>query len=59
MRFENSSYPLFGNSDLIAALFDKIGYNGRYCVGSGNSIPEYVKFENYIAILEAAMEFRR
>jgi len=34
-------------------------YNGGYCVGSGNSIPEYVKFENYIAMLEAAREFGR
>ena len=32
-------------------------YNGGYCVGSGNSIPDYVKYENYIAMLEAAKEF--
>ncbi|MBC8491455.1 MAG: nucleoside 2-deoxyribosyltransferase [Candidatus Marinimicrobia bacterium] len=34
-------------------------YNGGYCVGSGNSIPDYVKYENYIAMLEAAKEFGR
>jgi len=34
-----------------------IGYNGGYCVGSGNSIPEYVKFENYLALLDAAKEY--
>jgi uroporphyrinogen decarboxylase len=28
------------------------GYNGGYCAGSGNSIPEYVKFENYMAMLD-------
>ena len=34
------------------------GYNGGYCVGSGNSIPEYVKYENYIAMLEEARMMR-
>jgi len=32
-------------------------YNGGYCVGSGNSIPDYVQFENYVAMLEAAREY--
>jgi|WetSurMetagenome_2_1015567.scaffolds.fasta_scaffold04991_4 uroporphyrinogen decarboxylase len=32
------------------------GYDGGYCVGSGNSIPEYVKLENYIAMIEAVKE---
>jgi len=31
--------------------------NGGYCVGSGNSVPDYVKFENYKAMLAAAYEF--
>ena len=35
------------------------GYNGGYCVGSGNSVPDYVKYENFIAMLEAAREFGR
>jgi uroporphyrinogen decarboxylase len=34
-----------------------VGYNGGYCVGSGNSIPEYVQFENYLAMLKAAREY--
>jgi len=33
------------------------GYNGGYCVGSGNSIPEYVTFENYMAMIDTAREF--
>jgi uroporphyrinogen decarboxylase len=33
------------------------GQNGGYIVGSGNSIPEYVRLENYRAMLEAAREF--
>ncbi len=28
------------------------GYNGGYCVGSGNSVTEYVKFENYRTMIE-------
>ena len=35
---------------------EKAGYNGGYCVGSGNSIPEYVKLENYIAMIETVKE---
>ena len=35
----------------------KVGTNGGYCVGSGNSIPEYVKYENYLALLSATREF--
>jgi uroporphyrinogen decarboxylase len=27
---------------------------GGYCVGSGNSIPEYVRLENYLAMLDEA-----
>jgi len=32
-------------------------YNGGYCLGSGNSIPEYIPFENYMTMLAAAREF--
>ena len=28
-----------------------------YCAGSGNSIPEYVNFDNYVAMLDAVREF--
>jgi uroporphyrinogen decarboxylase len=38
---------------------EKAGYNGGYCVGSGNSIPDYVKYENYIAMIETVREFNR
>lgn len=33
-------------------------YNGGYCLGSANSIPEYVNYENYVALLEFAREIR-
>ena len=35
---------------------EEAGYDGGYCVGSGNSIPEYVKLENYRAMIEAVKE---
>jgi len=37
----------------IAAAWTGTGY----CAGSGNSIPEYVDFGNYLAMLEAVREF--
>lgn len=36
---------------------EKVGYNGGYCVGSGNSIPDYVKYENYVAMIETVKEY--
>jgi len=38
---------------------EKAGYNGGYCAGSGNSIPDYVKYENYIAMIETVKEYNR
>lgn len=34
-----------------------IGVNGGYCVGSGNSIPEYVKVETYLSMIQTVKEF--
>jgi len=42
---------------LVRANIDTAAGNGGYCIGSSNSIPEYVKYENYVAMLEAAREF--
>jgi uroporphyrinogen decarboxylase len=36
---------------------EEAGYNGGYCAGSGNSIPDYVKYENYLAMLKAVRDF--
>ncbi len=36
---------------------DEVGQDGGYCVGSGNSIPEYVKLENYIAMIETVKDY--
>ena len=36
---------------------EEVGQDGGYCVGSGNSIPEYVKLENYIAMIETVKDY--
>ena len=36
---------------------ESAGMNGGYCAGSGNSIPEYVKFENYLTMIKTVKEF--
>jgi uroporphyrinogen decarboxylase len=33
------------------------GFNSGYCAGSGNSIPDYVKYENYIAMIETVKDY--
>ncbi|MFH1851933.1 MAG: uroporphyrinogen decarboxylase family protein [Candidatus Neomarinimicrobiota bacterium] len=40
----------------VREIYQQVGYNGGYCVGSGNSIPDYVKFENYLAMLDTVKE---
>ncbi|MCX6134230.1 MAG: nucleoside 2-deoxyribosyltransferase [Ignavibacteriales bacterium] len=42
---------------IVKANVEKVGQNGGYCIGSGNSIPEYVLYDNYLALLEASREF--
>jgi uroporphyrinogen decarboxylase len=33
-----------------------IAPGGGYCCGSSNSIPEYVPYENYVAMIEAVQK---
>ena len=40
----------------VRANLEVAAADGGYCIGSGNSIPEDVKYENYMAMLEAARE---
>jgi len=37
---------------------ESVGLNGGYCVGSGNSITEYVKFENYLTMINTAKNYK-
>jgi len=50
-----------GTAQAVAAetkrLIDVGGPGGGYCVGSGNTVPNYVRPENYRAMLETAWEF--
>ncbi len=39
--------------DLIAT----VAPGGGYCVGSGNSVPEWAKFENFMAMRDTALKF--
>lgn len=42
---------------VVIKNIETIGQNGGYCVGSGNSVPEYVKLENYVAMIETAKAY--
>ena len=37
---------------------ENAGYNGGYCVGSGNSVPEYVNYNNYLAMLDETKSYQ-
>lgn len=37
-------------------LIDTCGPQGRYAIGSGNSVPSYVPVENYLAMVDEALE---
>lgn len=42
---------------LVKDLIQKCGPGGGYCVGSGNSVPDWAKFENYMAMRESALRY--
>jgi uroporphyrinogen decarboxylase len=37
-------------------LIDTCGNRGRYAIGSGNSIPSYIPVDNYLAMLDEALD---
>lgn len=43
--------------DIIRGLIRDVGVGGGYCVGSGNTVPNYVPVENFRAMIEATIEF--
>ena len=43
--------------ELTLERIEKLGPGG-YCVGSSNTVPDYVPLENYVAMLNAAFELR-
>lgn len=40
-------------------LIETCGEWGKYAIGSGNSIPSYVPVENYLAMVDEALELRK
>jgi uroporphyrinogen decarboxylase len=43
----------------VRGLIDDVGRRGGYCVGSGNSVPNYIPVGNYRAMVETAWEYGR
>ena len=52
-----------GEPEAIAArsraMLDRAAGRGGYALGSGNSVPDYVPDENYLALIAAATASRR
>jgi uroporphyrinogen decarboxylase len=42
---------------LVRDLIRRVAPGGGYCVGSGNSVPEWAAFENYMAMRGAALKY--
>jgi len=43
---------------IVRTNFEQAGYDGGYIIGSGNSIPDYVNFNNYLAMLDEVKKMR-
>jgi uroporphyrinogen decarboxylase len=41
----------------VKELIRKLAPGGGYCVGAGNSVPDWAKFENFIAMRRAALTY--
>jgi uroporphyrinogen decarboxylase len=41
----------------VISNIENISGKGGYCVGSGNSIPEYVSFDNYLTLIQTVREY--
>jgi uroporphyrinogen decarboxylase len=35
----------------------EIGQGGGYCIGSSNSIPEWMNYDNYVTMIQSALKF--
>jgi uroporphyrinogen decarboxylase len=43
--------------EMVRNLIRKVAPGGGYCLGSGNSVPEWAKFENYMAMRETGLKY--
>jgi len=41
----------------VRELIEKLAPGGGYCVGAGNSVPEWARFENFMAMRDAALKY--
>ncbi len=41
----------------VKYLIENLAPGGGYCLAAGNSVPEWARFENYLAMLEAAFKY--
>jgi len=41
----------------VKRLLKYVAPNGGFCLGSGNTVADYVKYENYLAMINTAKEF--
>ncbi len=46
-----------GVRELVRERVMRLGHEGAYCVGSSNSVPNYVPLENYVAMLQASADY--
>jgi uroporphyrinogen decarboxylase len=42
---------------LVKQLLRQVAPGGSYCLGSGNSVPDWARFENYMAMREATLKY--
>ncbi len=43
--------------EVVKDLIKNIGPGGGYCLGSGNSVPEWAKYENYKTMIDTCLKF--
>lgn len=43
--------------EMVREKISHLGHNGGYAVGTSNTVPDYVNFENYRAMIEAAHKY--
>lgn len=44
-------------SHLVRERIKKIAPGGGYCLGSGNSVPDWAKYENYLAMIKTGLAY--
>jgi uroporphyrinogen decarboxylase len=45
--------------ELVKSRIRDLAPGGGYCLGSGNSVPEWARFENYMAMRDAGLKYGR